>query len=146
MARKDKMTNRQIAYCGRRLSHKQQLMDAFAIVGELDDLLFYKAARRCPFVIGQIYNAKISPTHTMDFSSFEEDCDNRVPDGIAIEWSTKDAVSRRAKENESSRTKAQKECRQRWLEVLEPIRMQYRQMSAPKRRALRQLIIEWIES
>lgn len=142
-----KMKMRPIAYCGRRNSAEGTLLDAFLMVDEAgSDFLHYKAARRCLFVIGQVYDGKISDDHTIEFSSFKAIDDRMVSTKNIAEWSAADAVARRTKENESARRKMQGEHREKWRERLEPLRWQYREMTAPQRRAMRQLIIEWLEN
>jgi hypothetical protein len=147
MTRKDKMTIKKIAYCGRRLGKGSVMFDAFVLIDESDDaLLYYKAARVCRFIIGQIYNGKITEDHTIRFDSLEAIPDELAFPGRITEWSADDAVARRTKINESTRKKLQAEYRAKWLEDLEPLRNQYRRLNAGERRAMRQLVIEWIEA
>ena len=141
-----KMTVKKIAYCWRRTSRNGGLLfDTFVLVDEsLDDLISYKAARRCRFIIGQIYNGKIDDDHTIDFQSFETIDDDRASNTLIDEWSAEDAAARRTKLNESARKKLQAEYRNKWLEKLEPLRRQYQGMTACNQRAMRQLLLEWI--
>jgi len=143
-----KMTPQSIAYCGKRRTLKGKLLDAFALVNDStdeDDLLMYKAARRCSYVIGAIYTANIDSDGRCDFSSIEIEDETMCADLICA-WSTSDATARRAQENESVREKMQTQNRHKWLEALEPLRRQYRNMTIPQRRATKQLLIEWLEA
>lgn len=139
-----RMTKRLIAYCGKRRYSSGKMLDAYVLMdGPMEDLLFYTASRRARFVIGQIYEGKVSVDHTTDFSSFEATADI-IESSLLAKWSAEDAVARRTHQNESARKKLQKEHRQSWKEVLEPLRGQYRRMSLSQRRAMQQLIVEWL--
>ncbi len=134
-------------YMGRRYNGKN-LVDVFIREDDLPDgeTLNYRAARRCRWTIGAMYQGNLNPKNTLDFSTLEYIENEEIDDVRVIEWSAEDAAARRAKQNESARERVSKEHRQAWLTKLEPLRVQYRRMTIPERRALRQLLIEWLET
>jgi len=148
--KKERFFNKQIVYVGKRLGGKAsalKLLDAFVMADDLDgDAMLYKSGRgRGLYPVGAIINAKLTKSHRIDFSSFEQ-TDDYVSDELINEWGAEDSVARRTQVNESSRKKMTKENREAWLTALEPLRRQYRNATTPQRRALRQLVLEWLDT
>ncbi len=150
MTTNERWFNKQIVYVGKRLGGKAnalKLLDAFVMADDLDgDPMLYKTGRgRGLYPVGAIINAKLTKSQRIDFGSFELS-DDYVSDERIEQWGAEDSVARRAQANESSRKKMIKKHREQWLEALEPLRRQYRNATYPQRRALRQLVLEWLDT
>lgn len=138
-----------LIYIGRRISSNgKKLLDAFVRSNDLDTPMCYAAQRVCRWTIGDSYLGLIDKDNSLTLGSLEfkeSGSDDPELKERIIEWAIQDVAARRAKQNESARSKVQKERRESWMEALEPLRREYRQMSSPQRRAMRQLIIEWLD-
>ena len=133
------------AYAGKRLSSSgKKVYSAFAVGPNFDGDLKAYSLRRDTFIIGSIYEGKMTRDGTVDFATFK-DTGETVPADLIERWSAQDAASRRAKQTESARTRLQKERRSDWLTRLEPLRREYRQMTFAQRAAIRQLLLEWLD-
>jgi len=142
----ERFLNKVVAYIGKRFSHSGKLLSGFVFADDLSgDVMLYSSKRAGLYPIGSLLNAKITKSQRMDFNAFEQTGDV-VSDYLVEQWSAEDAVARRAKTNESARARMVKEHRGAWLTVLEPLRRQYWNASAMERRALKQLLIEWLDT
>lgn len=133
---------KQIAYAGKRIQNGR-LYASFQFMGRENESLKLYRPKRDPYIIGQIYDCKLSKDDTLDFNSMKA-TDEYVDEDLILAWSTRDAADRRAQSNESAGKKLQKKRRDYWLERLEPLRREYRTMGYAQRRAIQQLLIEWL--
>ena len=141
-----RMKRRHVWYAGRRMNDRGKFLDLFVTADDEAKELHYSAKRRCDWCIGNRYSVLLSDSGTLDFGSFEVEKAGKASDELIDAWSVQDASARRAKQNEGARKRLERERREQWMEALEPLRRQYRAMSFSQRRAMRQLIIEWLKS
>ena len=148
----DEFTLRRVVYVGRRLDRDGKISDHFEIAsveGYPDDLtgreLSYTVGRNRPsFVIGQLYDVPLTEDFTVRLHDAEPT--DYFADSDDIEkWSALDAAARHAKHVAGTRKRLEKEHRERWLEGMTNLRFAYASMSVAERRAMRQLVLEWLE-
>jgi hypothetical protein len=135
-----------LAYMGQRL-HNNKLADYFVSPDDLDgDPSAFQVGRKARhLVIGWVYTIPVTHDGLFTLS------DAKAVEGLDVEelvsqgWSAADNAARRAKGNESARDKLIKTHRDAWREGMSALRDEYRYMTNPQRRAMRQLVIEWLE-
>lgn len=145
-----KFSTRDVVYIGRRCANDGDISDVFHLLIEnsvdhaLGDQLSYRVRARRQFAIGYAYKMEISDDLTAKLGSAEMVTTHFSPKVIA-EWSAADAAARRAKADFLATKKLQTNQRDRWREAMEPLRSQYRRMTRVERRAMRVLVVEWLE-
>jgi hypothetical protein len=152
MTKKTKFTKRRVAYRGQRFDGKK-LSHSFEIVHiegghkpeDTGRECSYPVKRGSPtFIIGQLYDVPMNLSYTAKLHDAEQ-TDFFVDAEQIEQWSARDAASRHAKHVAGTRNRLIKDRREAWLEGMLSLRIEYCQMSFAERRAMRQLVLEWLE-
>lgn len=149
----DKKPTRALVYCGRRF-WDEKAHDIFAewlpdtktdSDGDVGPEHSYEVKKkRREFAIGTVYIGVCDEEFSCDFSTFEPTGDTST--GFQITgWSARDTAARRAKYVHGTRKRLTIDMRASWLDAMEPLRWQYRKMTLMEQRAMRQLVLEWLE-
>lgn len=140
-----------LVFVGHRISSKLQLQIVFATVSDPkneDDYLYFKKPRGGDrYVIGWTYEIRTPEPGRYGINDGKRvDSPERQPEELVAKWSMLDATARRTRDNESARKAASEKQRDAWLKAMAPLREEYRHMSAAQKRAMRQLIVEWLSA
>jgi len=137
-------------YIGRRIGGDNKAADVFITDPDDDDTKFFFKAFSHGFAIGKRYDIKnpskgqyrIGGIIPEISAGFEE-----LPDSLVSEWSALDASTRRAVVDASARSKLIRDQKDTWKQALEKagLRRIYWGMSPTQQRAMRSLVIEWLE-
>ena len=144
----DKEAARAMVYCGRRFEDgtvREVFAEWLPDDPQVGDEHAYSGVKKMPrFAIGEVYVGACDENFRVDFSTFEATGDTASDFQIAG-WSARDTAARRAKYVHASRRKLQGARRKHWMDTLDPLRREYRLMSLMEQRAMRQLVLEWLE-
>jgi hypothetical protein len=96
------------------------------------------------FIIGLLYDVPMNDDDAARLINAEP-TDYHATEQEIAGWSIQDTAARTSKHMHGTHNRLIKERREAWKEGMRSLRYEYKNMSAQERRAMRVLVIEWLE-